>query len=198
MGPVAAAGGSGWRAPAAAALLVTGRAASSKPGDGSSQRGEWTPALTREHGLFFTAPNNPDLLCALPVTERKETVISPDTMTAAPRLLERVPFCSAYMGQSPASLGRKRGDFASLPHDNLPTARHSSAQSLCPWEPARQAPVPNHSQRKAPHGWKAGPRHSGPGPRAQGAGRPAPLGKVLLQRPFGVKDLVSCQSVMGC
>lgn len=106
----------------------------------------------------------------LPVAERKEVFISPDTMTAAPHLLEGAPFCSAYTGQSPVSLARKRGDFASLPHDKPSTARHSSAQSLCPWEPAPQAPTPNHSQTKAPYGWKAGPRHSGPGPRAQGAG----------------------------
>lgn len=145
--------------PAGAAFIVICRGASSKLGDSSSQREEWTPALTREHGLVFIPPNNPDLLCLLLVTERKEMFISLDTMTAAPHLLERVPFCSAYLGRSPVSLSRKRGDFASLPHDSPPTARHSSAQSLCPWEPALQAPVPKTTASRGP--CTAGRRASG-------------------------------------
>lgn len=89
------------------------------------------PALTREPGLFFIPPNNPDLLCLLLVTERKEIFISLDTLTAAPHLLERVPFCSAYMGRSPASRGRKRGDFASLPRDTPPQLPDAPQHSPC-------------------------------------------------------------------
>lgn len=187
---------SGWRQPRETqagkcqpGLLSSSFAGEPAPSRATAQlRGRnGRPALTREHGLFFIPPNNPDLLCLLLVTERKEIFISLDTLTAAPHLLERVPFCSAYMGRSPASRGRKRGDFASLPRDTPPpTARRSSAQSLCPWEPALQPPVPKTTASRGPctaRRQASGPPDQDPALRVQ-AGQ-NPWEKFSFRDPLG-------------
>lgn len=162
---------------AGAPLIAICRGASSKLGNGSMQRAERAPSPRAQTALRH--PSSPELLCLLLGTRDKGGIfMSPDTMTAAPHLLEGVLFCSAHTSRAPVSLGGRRDDSTSLPHDvplPLPPATQPSAQPLCPWGPT----VLPHQPRVAEglHSGQAGLWCPGAWPSTQGAAGQSPPGK---------------------